>query len=128
MPEMDKPQQPYVKADGSIGVRPAVFDDEGVLIPDPSWIEFLKEANLGQQYDEKLVEGPIPMVLNLGEFFTGSLGAIGYATVYEMNDGRKRISILLNAEASQGLGNLAKVFELRAIGFAGVEKRSKGGE
>lgn len=128
MPHMDQPHQPYVRPDGSIAVKPAVFNDDGELVPDPSWIEFLKEASLGKSYSETLVEGPMPMVVNLGEFFSDPAGTIGYATVYEMHDGRKRISILLSAEASEGLGNMMDIFDLRGIGFAGIKKRPEGGE
>lgn len=126
MSNMDNPQQPFILPDGSIGVRSAEFDEDGKLIPDPTWIEYLKEARLGKQYDETLIEGPMPMVINLGEFFSDPTGAIGYATVYKMNDGRKRISILLTAEASESLGKMINVFDLKGIGFAGIKK--KGGE
>src|SRR3954447_8135117 len=119
----DNPLQPYVNPDGSIGAKPAVFDDNGELVPDPWWVEFLKEAYLGKPYDETLIEGPMPMVVNLGEFFSDPLGGIGYATVYQMNDGRKRISIVLDKATSEGLGDLTEVFKLRGIGFAGVKRR-----
>lgn len=118
----DQPLQPYVDSDGMIKAKPAVFNDAGELVPDPSWVEFLKEAYLGKPYDETLVEGPMPMVVNLGEFFSDPAGAIGHATVYQMNDGRKRISILLGSEASEALGSMIDIFELKGIGFAGIKK------
>jgi len=128
MPHMDNPLEPYVNPDGSIGAKPAVFDDNGELVPDPSWVEFLKEAYLGKPYDETLIEGPMPLVVNLGEFFSDPAGAIGRATVYQMNNGCKRISIMLDFEASEALGSLIDIFELKGIGFAGIKRRPQNGQ
>jgi len=126
MPHMDQPMQPYVLPNGSIGVKPAVFDANDELVPDPSWVEFLKEASLGRtegrQYEETLIAGPMEMLVNLADF-GNPYGVIGYATVYSTNIECTRISILLDKEASRLFGNMVDVFELKAIGFAGVKRR-----
>lgn len=120
MPHMDKPMQPYVNPDGSIGVKPAVFTPEGELVPDPSWVAFLKEFHSGE---EKILEGPIPMLLNLGDDFVAGNNGVGWATVYENPSGGKRIVITMDEHTSNRLGELIEVFELKAVGFAGVKRR-----
>lgn len=72
--------------------------------------------------DEKLIEGPIPILLNLGNWFSNSEDTIGHARVYQLSDGRKRIDILLNDQASKELTDLTEIFKLKGIGFAGVKR------
>lgn len=127
MPHMDQPHQPYVKPDGSIGVKPAIFDGDGNLVPDPSWVAYLKEYTRGKPEEEKILEGPIPMLLNLGDDFVAGASAVGWATVYEESTGGKRIVITMDEHTSNRLGSLIEVFKLMGIGFAGVKRTSEGG-
>jgi hypothetical protein len=122
---MDQPQQPYVKPDGSIGVKPAQFNEAGDLVPDPTWVQFLKEHMRLNQ--EPLFEN-LPVQLNLGPMSTQD--TVGWADAYrEMLTGKTIITITLDRETSQALYNLAEVFELKAIGFAGIKRKpAEGGE
>lgn len=47
MPHTDLEFQPVVSEDGTIGAKPAVRDEHGMIIPDPSWVKFLKEMREG---------------------------------------------------------------------------------
>lgn len=71
---------------------------------------------------EVLVDN-LPMCLNLGDL--GSLETlIGYAKVTRNSEtGLSQIEISLDKETSDKLGNMVDVFELKAIGFAGIKKR-----
>jgi hypothetical protein len=122
MPHMDQPLQPYVDADGTIKVKPAQFDAEGELIPDPSWEKFVKRY-LGQ--DRELIFENLPFQLNLGPEST--LNTMGWAKGYrDKETGETVLEIALNEDAAIGLDQLVEVYELKAIGFAGIKKRQPG--
>lgn len=71
--------------------------------------------------DVVLVEN-LPMYLNLGDF-GNAMSAIGWAKVTLDHATRQRkIEITLDEEASIKLGNLIDVFDLKAIGFAGIKR------
>lgn len=71
---------------------------------------------------EKLFDN-LPMHLNLGDFDVRS--HIGWAeAVRDVHTGEVRLAIRLSGEASEKLGDLTKVFDLKAIGFAGYKKSS----
>jgi hypothetical protein len=124
MPHMDQPLQPYVKADGSIAAKPAEFDADGALIPDPSWEKFVRRY-LGK--DRELIFENLPFQLNLGPEST--LDTMGWAKGYrDKETGETVLEITLNTDAVIGLDQLVEVYELKAIGFAGIKRRPKGGE
>lgn len=125
MSHMDQPLQPYVTSDGTIGAKPAVFDDDGALVPDPSWEGFVKRY-LGK--DREMIFENLPVQLNLGPMST--LDTMGWAKGYrEVETGKTVLEITLNEDAAHALGDLVEVFELKAIGFAGIKRKSqKGGD
>lgn len=68
----------------------------------------------------------IPMYLNLSEF--GSIrdwsSVAGWADVStDTETGAYKIEIRLDEESSKRLGDMVEVFDLRAIGFAGIKRR-----
>jgi|tagenome__1003787_1003787.scaffolds.fasta_scaffold20583422_1 hypothetical protein len=77
---------------------------------------------------EKLFER-LPITLNVG--FPERLGGpgsdttvIGWAYAYRSkHDGHTTIIMNLNSEASDKLQNLSEVFDLKALGFAGLKRR-----
>jgi hypothetical protein len=77
--------------------------------------------------EDLLIEGPLPMLLNLGDFGTINQDMIGHARIYQMEDGRKKIEIVLNDVTSVALTDLCEIFKLKGIGFAGVARRSQDG-
>lgn len=116
--------QPYVDTDGVIRIKPAEVDSEGNIVPDPTWTKLVDDYRSGKYEERTLIEGPLPMLLNLGDFGRGQ-EMLGHAFVYQSTDGRKRIEIVLTLEASEALANLAEVFELKGVGFAGVERKPR---
>jgi hypothetical protein len=72
--------------------------------------------------EEVLVE-QLPMYLNLGDLHNWD-SQIGWAKVVRDFEGRHRIEITLDKEASAKLGNMVDVFDLKAIGFAGIKHPS----
>ncbi len=60
------------------------------------------------------------MYLNLGDLHHWD-SRIGSAKVVRDFHGRNRIEITLDEEASVKLGNMVDVFDLKAIGFAGIK-------
>lgn len=69
----------------------------------------------------KLIEN-LPVELNLGQ----PEQIIGWASASrDPETGKIAIEIILDEVASVKLENLAEVFELKAIGFAGVKRRAK---
>lgn len=69
--------------------------------------------------EEKFIER-LPMLLNLGEVAP----VIGWATAYRDTETMAiRLEISLSEEASLQLMDLEEVFDLKAIGFAGIMKR-----
>jgi hypothetical protein len=38
--------QPIVNADGTLGSKPAEYDGDGNLIPDPSWVEYVRTPHI----------------------------------------------------------------------------------
>jgi hypothetical protein len=48
---------------------------------------------------------------------------IGFADIAVGNDGKAHIEIVLDEDATRNLGNLVEVFDLKAIGFAGIKRR-----
>lgn len=75
---------------------------------------------------DELIQGPMHMFLNLSDYRNPE-AMIGHATIYQMLDGRKRIEIILDEDASQALTDLTNVFDLKGIGFAGVKRRNEDG-
>lgn len=79
---------------------------------------------------EQIFSG-LPVTLNVG--FPTSLGGpgldttvIGWSSAYRnKGDGRSTIVIALDPEASEMLKDLAGVFDLKAIGFAGIKRREQ---
>lgn len=69
----------------------------------------------------KVLEG-LPMQLNLS-MPNDPRETIGWASAWKREDGTIKLEILLDPVASERLGNLAEVFELKAIGFSGVARR-----
>jgi hypothetical protein len=75
----------------------------------------------------------LPITLNLG--FPQALGGagsdtavIGRAYAYRTkDDGCTTIIMNLDADASEMLKNLVEVFELKALGFAGMKRRPQDG-
>jgi len=68
----------------------------------------------------KLVEN-LPVELNLGQ----PEQIIGWASASrDPETGKTTIEIVLDEVASEKLMNLVEVFELKAVGFAGVKRRS----
>lgn len=65
--------------------------------------------------------GPIPVQLNLSGYPNPD-EVIGWATAARQENGCTQIVIDLDAEASVKLDNLASVFELKALGFAGIRR------
>lgn len=65
-------------------------------------------------------EGPLPVHLNLSSLSHDEV--IGWARGSRNEDGTTRITIDLDQDASDKLTNLAEVFELKALGFAGIKK------
>lgn len=77
----------------------------------------------GRNVETKLFEN-LPMHLNLGDYLTGSHA--GWATAFKNEEtGETRIEIRLNRSATELLGDLVEVFELKAIGFAGYKRRDE---
>lgn len=71
--------------------------------------------------DEVLVEN-LPMYVNLGDVGNWA-SQIGRAKVTRNPEtGMSRIEITLDEETSAKLGNMVDVFELKAIGFAGIKR------
>jgi hypothetical protein len=71
---------------------------------------------------EILVEN-LPMHLNLGDISNWH-SHIGWAkVVHDTETGRSTIEISLDEESSKELGNMVEVFDLKAIGFAGIKLR-----
>lgn len=65
----------------------------------------------------------IPMFVNLGGIHTWE-SLIGQGKVTRDSEtGQNKIEITLDKETSAKLGNMVDVFELKAIGFAGIKRR-----
>lgn len=71
-----------------------------------------------------LFETPLPVHMNLGGSLHGFEDVIGWATASYV-DGRISITIDLDQEASSKLHDLAAIFELKALGFAGIKTKPK---
>lgn len=73
----------------------------------------------------------LPVTLNVG--FPASMGGpgldttvIGWSHAYRnKKDGCTTIVMSLDPEASEKLQNFAEVFDIKAIGFAGLKRRSQ---
>ncbi len=70
-----------------------------------------------------LIEGPLPMLLNLGDFGSPAEDMIGWTYIYELDDGRKKLSVILDEKTSKAFTSFTDIFELKGIGFAGVKRR-----
>lgn len=71
--------------------------------------------------NEVLVDN-LPMYLNLGDIGSWE-SQIGRAKVTrDPETGRSKIEITLDEETSTKLGDMVDVFELKAIGFAGIKR------
>lgn len=61
----------------------------------------------------------LPVELNLGQ----PEQIVGWAHAFrDPESGKTAITIMLDETTSQRLGNLVDVFELKAIGFAGIKR------
>lgn len=70
---------------------------------------------------QQLIAG-LPVMMNLS--MPGDpREVIGWASAEKREDGTMKIEIILDPEASAMLENLAEVFDLKALGFAGIKKR-----
>lgn len=68
----------------------------------------------------------LPVYLNLADSRNSPLSAIGIASaVRDPKSGQTNIIITLDEKTSDKLANLAEVFDLKAIGFAGIKKREE---
>lgn len=68
----------------------------------------------------------LPVQLNLS--MTGDPREhIGWASAEKREDGTTKIEIVLDPETSKHLENLAEVFDLKAIGFAGIQRKEGSG-
>ena len=67
----------------------------------------------------------LPMLLNLGDF--GSVeSVVGFASASkDQETGKIAITIDLDEEISKQLTNLQSIFDLKAIGFAGIAKNPR---
>lgn len=73
---------------------------------------------------EPLFESPIPVHMNLSSALHGFEHVIGWARATRQY-GTIRITIDLDEEASSKLNELASMFELKALGFAGIKTKPK---
>lgn len=90
------------------------------------FMDRVKQSNTdGLLHEETLIER-LPMELNLGQPEV----IIGWASASRNSKTRKiTLTIELDEYASDKLANLTEVFELKAIGFAGIKRspRANGG-
>lgn len=71
---------------------------------------------------KRVVVENIPMCINLGLSHDWR-SHIGRATVFQDEEtGRTKIEIDLDEEASEKLDNMIDIFDLKAIGFAGMKR------
>lgn len=72
--------------------------------------------------EEEVLVDNLPMYVNLGDIGNWS-SQIGHARVTrDPETGRNKIEITLDEETSAKLGNMVDVFDLKAIGFAGIKR------
>lgn len=73
--------------------------------------------------DELLVEH-LPMYVNLAEagMAHGFQSHIGWAKILRTAEGQNKIEITLDAQTSELLGNMVEVFDVKAVGFAGIKR------
>lgn len=71
-----------------------------------------------------LFESPLPVHMNLGGSLRGFEDVIGWATATS-DEGKITITIDLDEAASLKLHELAAIFELKALGFAGIKTKPK---
>jgi len=70
----------------------------------------------------------LPMHLNLADAFGSPMDAIGWAKALQNPVTRKTTLVIeLDELTSEKLANLAEVFDLKAIGFAGIKRRPQDG-
>lgn len=92
-----------------------------------------KPEGLEGMLDIERIFSSLPVTLNLG--FPQALGGpgadttvIGWAHAYRTkDDGQTTIVMTLDPEASEMLKSLVEVFELKAIGFAGMKRSPQNG-
>jgi len=95
--------------------------------------EGLEGVDTEGMLDIERVFSNLPVTLNVG--FPQMLGGpgsdttiIGNAFAYRTkDDGTTTIIITLDPEASEQLKKLDEVFELKALGFAGMKRKPEGG-
>lgn len=80
-----------------------------------------RTPNMGEV--EFIVEN-LPMYVNLAEVgvLHGFQSHIGWAKVIRTAEGQNKIEILLDKQTSELLGNMVEVFDLKAVGFAGIKR------
>lgn len=71
-----------------------------------------------------MFESPLPVHMNLGGSLHGIEDVIGWASATSDN-GKITIRIDLDEESSSKLHDLAAIFELKALGFAGIKTEPK---
>jgi hypothetical protein len=77
----------------------------------------------GTEQDPVTLVENLPMLINLGGIGDWR-SHIGWATVTNNPvTGCNTIEISLNEESSKELGNMVEAFDLKAIGFAGIQRR-----
>lgn len=79
---------------------------------------------MAAEHLETLIIENLPMYLNLGDVITRK-SVIGRASAYRNTEtGATRLEIDIDPEASKLLDNLREICDLKAIGFAGIMRRS----
>jgi hypothetical protein len=74
--------------------------------------------------DGELVARNMPMHLNLGDSLSNWESVIGWADIArDPETGLYKIEIRLDERSSDMLEKMVDVFDLKAIGFAGIKKR-----
>lgn len=75
---------------------------------------------------EPLFEKPLPVHMNLGSYPGDHIqDVIGWAKATREEDGKIQLVIDLDEAVSARLNDLAAIFELKALGFAGIKTKPK---
>lgn len=101
-----------------------IASQEGSLI-DPAVRSFEGVPASRAQHLERELFRHVPMQLNLSDYTVTS--HLGWAAAYkDANTGEIRLDIRMGEEASERLEkDLREVFELKAIGFAGIKRKAE---
>lgn len=113
----EPPRGPYVAGD----IPPNTSYHVCVLSKNHKGDHTSVDGERASNADEALVEN-LPMWLNLGDERDFS-SHCGWARVTrDTETGKNKIEITLDEESSVKLGDMVDVFQLRAIGFAGIKR------